>query len=323
MIYPKFIEKNATIGVCAPSAGVGKKLDIYTQSLDFLKQEGYKIKETASVRKNNDRSAGAKTRAKEIDELVTDKDVDMIVYATGGDYMIEVMPYIDFEHIKENPKWMMGYSDPTNILFPVTCRYDIATLYGFNAGSYEFKNPRFQKENLSIVSGKMAKQKSHSHFMRYADYEAGTKHPVKWVAKKDMTIEGRLIGGCFEAIEKLIGTPYDYVSDFIERHKDDGIVWYFDVFAESSYNFYLALLQMKYAGYFRHCKGVLIGRVAFPNVDNPKFDYLKAADKALGNIPHIMEMDIGHVDPRMTMINGAMVKANYHDGKGGISFRLE
>ncbi len=44
------------------------------------------------------------------------------------------MPYIDFDSIKAHPKWFLGASDPTNLLFPVTCHCDIATIYGFNAG---------------------------------------------------------------------------------------------------------------------------------------------------------------------------------------------
>ena len=146
---------------------------------------------------------------------------------------------------------------------------------------------------------------------------------VKWIAKDEINVSGRCIGGCFDVLEKLIATPFDGTKQFIEKYKDDGIVWYFDVFATSSFNFYLSLLQMKMAGYFKYCKAVLIGRVAIPNVENIKLDYHKAADKALGKIPHIMEMDIGHSDPHMTMINGAIINVKYKDNKGSISFKLK
>ena len=93
--------------------------------------------------------------------------------------------------------------------------------------------------------------------------------------------------------------------------------------ALEAYNFYLTLLQYKNAGWFRYCNGVLVGRPAFPKVENKNLDYIKAADKALGNIPHIMEMDIGHTFPNFTLINGAMCKVKYADGKGEISFKLK
>ena len=54
-----------------------------------------------------------------------------------------------------------------------------------------------------------------------------------------------------------------------------------------------------------------------------KLDYIKAADKALGKIPHIMEMDIGHTFPNFTLINGALCKVRYKDGKGDIAFKLK
>ena len=46
-------------------------------------------------------------------------------------------PYADFEQMKRNPKWPMGASDPTGLLYPYTTICDVATLYGCNAGSYD------------------------------------------------------------------------------------------------------------------------------------------------------------------------------------------
>ena len=69
--------------------------------------------------------------------------------------------------------------------------------------------------------------------------------------------------------------------------------------------------------------GRLIGRIAFPYVEEKNLDYIKAADKALKDIPHICEMDIGHTDPAMTLINGAAVSVTCADGAGKISFKLK
>ena len=64
MYYPKFIEKGQTIGICAPSAGVGNKLEHFDKALDYLKEQGFVIKESASVRKDALVSATARKRAK-------------------------------------------------------------------------------------------------------------------------------------------------------------------------------------------------------------------------------------------------------------------
>ena len=326
MIYPKFIKEKDTIGICAPSSGVGHKLPDFLKSNRVLRKYGYRIKETASVRVNNVRSASAKKRAAELDQLVTDKKIDYILCAAGGDFMLEMMPYVDFEHIKENPKWIAGMSDPTNILFTVTTMLDIATLYGRNGAGFCEKPERSEKTFLDYMKGDIHSQKSYKKYISFLDLinDEEAYQDVKWICKNSKEeLEGRLIGGCIESIEKLIGSRFDYTNDFIERYKDDGIIWYFDLFDMSAYNFYLTLLQFKNAGWFRYCKGVLVGRPAFPKVEDKKLDYVKAADKALGKIPHIMEMDIGHTFPNFTMINGAMCKVKYENGKGEISFKLK
>ena len=325
MLYPEFLKENGTIGICAPSAGVGRKLDEFKESNRFLKSLGYHIKETASVRVNNPRSTTARKRARELEELFLEKKVDFIMCAAGGDFMLEMMEYVDFDVIKNNPKWISGMSDPTNILFPITTSLDIATMYGRNGAGFTFEGNRSQSDFLGFVKGKIVKQNSYRKYRTFLDEIEGNEiyKDVRWVCKKDQTIEGRLIGGCIESIDKLIGTKFDHTNEFIDRYKDDGIVWYFDIFDMSSYNFYLTLLQFKNAGWFRYCKGVLISRPAFPNVEDKKLDYIRAADKALGKIAHILEMDIGHTSPNMTLINGAMVKAEYKDGKGSISFKLK
>ena len=55
MKYPEFLKKGDLIGVCAPSAGVGRKLESFDRSLRTLRAEGYRIRETASVRLDSDR----------------------------------------------------------------------------------------------------------------------------------------------------------------------------------------------------------------------------------------------------------------------------
>lgn len=326
MKYPKFIKKGDIIGICAPSAGVGDKLEAYKESLDVLKKQGYKIIETASVRNNSSRSTSAIKRAKEFYELTANKKVDMIMCAAGGDYMYEIMPYVNYDKFSENPKWIMGMSDPTNILLDITCLLDIATIYGINASSYKLDTPKWQQNNLEIIKGNIIKQKSFKKYISCIDKWNDIKqltHDVKWVSKMPIDIEGRIIGGCFDVMLNHMGTFLDNMANFVGRYADDGIIWYLDIFSKTPLDVYLGLLQMKYAGLFTNCKGVLIGRIAIENIQDEKFDYNKAIDKALGNIPHIMEMDIGHTDPFITIINGALAHVKCKDGKGEISFKLK
>ncbi|MBQ6334125.1 MAG: LD-carboxypeptidase [Erysipelotrichaceae bacterium] len=325
MIYPEFLKKDDLIGICAPSAGVGHKLEAYETSLEVLKEKGYLVKESASVRRDDVRSASASRRGKELNELVKDPEVKAIICAAGGDFMLEMLPYVDFEAIRKNPKWLSGASDPTNLLFTVTTMLDVATLYGFNGAGFTFEKDKPQKVFFDYLSGKTNTQHSYKTYNTFLDTinDIDDPKPVRWIAKNDVEFSGRLIGGCLEVIDKLIGTRFDHTNEFLAKYKEDGIVWYLDIFNKSSYDFYLSLLQYKNAGWFDHCTGVMISRPAFPNVEDKKLDYIKAADKALGKIPHICEMDIGHTDPAMTLINGALIKVSYSEGKGKIAFKLK
>ena len=323
MIYPNFLNKGDKIGITALSAGVGKKLTDYLNSIEILSKE-YSIVETKNVRNNALVSANPLTRAYELDELVTNKDIKMIICAAGGDGQIETLPYINYMHIKENPKWLMGASDPTNLLFPVTTMLDIATIYGFNGGSYYGEIS--EEANLNILKGNLVTQHSFKQYQSFIDEITGNEiyHDVYYKHTANLDLSGRIIGGCIDCIAKIIGTKYDYVNDFVERYKDDGIIWYFDNFALSAFDMYLTLLQFKNAGYFKYTKAVLFGRIAFPNTENSEYikDYEDAYKKALEDIPYVSEMDIGHTRPTFTIINGSIVNIKAKENKGEISFKL-
>lgn len=161
MIYPNFIKKDEVIGICAPSAGVGGKKESFDSSLKTIKSYGFKIKETESVRNDSEPSAEAKIRGQEFNDLIKDKSVKMIMSASGGDYNIEMLPFIDEEAVKANPKWVMGASDPTNILYYLTTKLDIATLYGHNAGSFDILPlHESQLNTFKIIKGDLVKQNS-------------------------------------------------------------------------------------------------------------------------------------------------------------------
>ena len=116
-----------------------------------------------------------------------------------------------------------------------------------------------------------------------------------------------------------MGTPYDGTKEFIERYKDDGIIWYIDNYALSAESLYRTLLQMKYAGYFKHTKAIIIGRVCFESSETG-MTYQECYEKALENIDYVYDADIGHTNPKMTLINGAIINIEVKDKKGVISF---
>ena len=240
MIYPRFLKENDTIGICAPSAGIGEeKIESFQKSLNNLQKEGYKILETESVRNPCLPSNTAKIRGEEFNQLIKNENVNMIWLATGGDFLVEMLDFIDEKALLENPKWVAGYSDPTSLLFHITTNFDIATLYGNNAGSFDMtelhpslKNALkiirgdFRKENLIASENKKTFiQESFEECERERidgvdGYHLDTK--VDWKTPNgSVDMKGRLIGGCIDCLNFIIGTKYDGVAKFVEKYKQD------------------------------------------------------------------------------------------------------
>ena len=327
MIYPKFLTRGDTVGICAPSAGISEcDFPDFNRSLLHLECEGYKIKETTSVRSGLDESAPPEIRGSELNGLLQDESVRAVICATGGDFLISMLPHVDFDLLRADPKWIQGYSDPTSLLYTVTTKLDIATIYGTNAGGFWMDRLHSSlSDNLKILRGDIPKQNS---FMLFEGSRAGRDggynldSKVKWECPNgNVNVKGRLLGGCLDCLCDVIGTRYDGTAEFIDRYRDDGIIWYFDIFAMKSETVHNTLFKMKDMGFFDNASGYVFGRVCFPG-SFTGMSYVEAAKKILGDVPMVFEADIGHVAPKMTIINGAMAELESYDGKGSLTMEL-
>ena len=337
MKYPQFLGKNSLIAVPAPSAGASDELKVnkYKYANEYFKSNGYRTLLSKNIYKcEKGRSASAKVRAKEVNDMFENKDIDLILCAAGGEFLVEILPYIDYELIKKNPKYICGFSDPTGLLYSITTKCDIATIYGNNFSSFgEEPKDKWHDDFMNIVTGTKLSEESYDMYENERSEKVtgleglNLTDKVEWktLNNKKVSIEGRIIGGCFDIIAELAGTKYDGIDKFNEKYKDDGIIWYFDNCELSMEETIRVLWKMNELGYFKYTKGVIFGRFG---VDMSYFDYdvkkcLK--DSVLGdlNIPIIYDADISHKGPTLTVINGSIAHVECSNGKGKIDFRLE
>ncbi|MDD6223432.1 MAG: hypothetical protein PUB18_00315 [bacterium] len=133
-----------------------------------------------------------------------------------------------------------------------------------------------------------------------------------------------MLGGCLDLLVSLVGTQFDYVSEFIERYREDGIVWFFDNAELTSEQLIRALWQLKMAGWFSYTNGIIFGR-SMVESSYHDISFEKALKKSLSDfkVPVLWDFDFGHVGPRMTIINGALTIVHYKDSKGSIQFMLQ
>ena len=318
MIYPSFLKEKDIIGITAPSSGVGHKLESFDLSINNLKKH-FNVIETESVRNNNEVSNTSEIRGKEFNELLTNKDVKCILCASGGDFCISSLDYINFDLLNDIINWIEGYSDPTSILYYITTKYDIATIYGNNAGSFDqIKLHKSLNYNIELLLGNIDKQERYDLYESVRTENNGGYNLTERVIYKNINgsvfESGRIIGGCLDVLCNIIGTKFDYTKEFIERYKNDGIIWYFDIFSLTVEDLYNKLYQFKYAGYFKYTKCVIVGRILFKN-GFTSYTYEHVLKEVLPDIKIIYDFDIGHVPPKMTIINGSYVTVVSNDNE--------
>ena len=321
--YPKPLKKGDTIGVTAPSSGA---TGVFANKLDSaaakLKEMGFQVVETESVRKNDNLvSAPPQVRATEFMDLYLDDNIKAIIPPWGGEFLMEILPFLDLERLrKAEPKWILGFSDTSTLLFTLTLNLNIATAHGPNFLDFG-NNPVDEsvEESIKILQkepGESFIQESLELYQKEWQEVTEDNFPpynltedVNWqiLGEQETTkFSGRLIGGNLDVICKLIGTPYDKVNDFINRYQDDGIIWYFENCEMDSTDVRRTLWQMKMNGWFEHCNGFLYGRVAGYEALKG-YTYVDALNtfKEETGIPVVYDVDLGHKPPQLTFINGA------------------
>ena len=338
MIFPEYIKPGDTIAVTAPSQGVVEEVDIagFNSAKAQLEQKGYKVIFTDNVFKSDGhgRSSDKYTRAKEFMKLIEDDEVKYICSAKGGDFLMEMLPYLDFEVIKNNPKWIQGYSDNTNLTMAITTKCDIATVYCNNFGAYGMQEwHKSIMENLEILEGKRNSQEN------YEFYEADFREKITGLESFNATeptnifaycgndkaetaeFSGRLIGGCMDVVIDLLGSKYEEARKFVEKYKEEGTIWYLESFLNNSEGVVRNLWKMKEMGYFDYTKGIIFGRELF-YTNYSQTEFYEACMLVLSelNVPVIFGADIGHKAPQMCMINGANYNVHYEKGHLAVSW---
>lgn len=333
MKYPKLLRKGDTVGICAPSSGVSG--DVLSKRLDNavsnIKALGYHAIETSSVRSNAKCvSADSLTRATEFMSLYKDPDIAVILPPWGGEFLMDILPLLDFEKLAFLPaKWVCGYSDVTTLTFPLTLLCDIATVHGSNLMNMGFAG--IHKADLRVfdaMSDTMTEQKSWDTRGGYTNWDDLKQEvylldrPSTWKSLQEDThvsFSGRMIGGCMDTLCKLLGTRFAPVDAFLEKYRKDGFVWTLESCEMAAPDIYRTLWQMREAGWFRYCSGIIVGR---PDGYRDKRDFtlIDALEQGLGclDVPVIYDADIGHVPPQMQIINGSIGNVEYSHGKATV-----
>lgn len=338
MRYPKFLEKNSTIGFVAPSLGCNT--EPYKSAFDNAQKKlanlghGLDVGSNCYVYKGVALSNTPEKCAEELTDYYCSEKNEAVISVGGGEIMCTILDHVDFGKIKSaNPKWYMGYSDNTNFTFLLPTLCDVASIYGPNAGTFGME-PWHQsvQHAYDLLVGFNTTSRSYEYWETESlkssekplePYNV-TEPSVKkyWLAdgeekvidgpdfQGEIFMEGRLLGGCMDCLNELVGTNFDKVAEFCEKYKEDGIIWFLEACELNPLGIKRTLWHMDHAGWFKNTKGFLIGRpMMFGEAPFGLNQYTAVTDiLSKYNVPIIMDADIGHCAPMMPLVCGGYAK---------------
>jgi muramoyltetrapeptide carboxypeptidase len=324
--YPAPLQPGDRIGVTAPSSGVSAAL---RPRLDFcvevLRRKGYDVVVGDCMDGEGVVSGPASARAAELTAMLTDPSVRAVVPPWGGELAVELLPHLDFGAIgTAEPTWLVGYSDISTLLLPLTTTTGVATLHGQNLMDTPYRVPAPLASWLDVATlspGRQVSQGASSHH-RSGGFDDWGKDPTITEFTLDapggwqlldpgmgsVSASGRLIGGCLETVSVVAGTRWGNVPAFAAEHAPEGLVVYVDVCEHGALDVARDLWRLRLAGWFENATAVLVSRTHAPAA--PGFSQQDAVRSALGDLdlPVVLDVDCGHVPPHLALVNGAQVE---------------
>ena len=134
-----------------------------------------------------------------------------------------------------------------------------------------------------------------------------------------VSFSGMMIGGCMDTLSVLLGTRFAPIEAFLDKYKKQGFIWTLESCEMEAPDIYRTFWQMRESGWFEYCNGIIVGR---PDgyKDKRDFTLIDALKQGFGslNVPVLYDADIGHIPPQMQIVNGAIGKVEFADGKANV-----
>lgn len=253
-----------------------------------------------------------KDRIDDLHEAFSDKNVKAIISIIGGYNSNQILNYIDYDLIKNNPKIICGYSDITAVLDSIYAKTGLITYYGPHYSSFGMK---YGKEYIEEYFNKMLfdnsiidviPSKQWSNDLWFIDQENRNfiKNNGFEVINKGYAY-GKIIGGNLCTLNLLQGTEYmPLEQDVILFIEDDGS-------ADGNFlkNFDRNFQSLIDCIGIKNIKGIVVGRAESNcNMTFNKWKMIFDFRDCLKNIPIIINADFGHTTPMITFPIGGYAK---------------
>lgn len=311
------LKKGDKVGIFTPSSpATVTAYQRFQRAKAFIEEKGLVIVEGELTGQSDVyRSGSPKARAEELNKLLRNPDIKMIMSTIGGTNSNSLLPYIDYEAFKENPKLVVGYSDATAVLLSLYAKTGITTYYGPSLipsfgefeplvnNTYRYFEQYFMEENKLPYEVPMPPFWSDEPVNWLEKTTEKILYRNEWITGQSGAAEGRLIGGNVNAMYGFIGSPY-----FPTIEQGD-ILLIEDCMKNASIvekNF----AMLKLHGVFEKVAGIILGKhELYDDLETGKRPLDLLIEQLNGlDIPILAEFDTCHTHPMHPLAIGKKVK---------------
>ena len=295
MLYGKKLKIGDTIGLIGPS-GTVREAGAVDQAIAYMKELGFHVKVGESAHAKYGYLSGTdEVRAGDINAMFADKEVDAIVCTRGGYGTMRMLDMLNYDVIRANPKVFVGFSDITALHIAFLEKCGLVTFHGPMATRWQsefadgFTQPAFY--------GTVMNAQPLGELVNSLNYHARqTVNPG--------SAQGMLVGGNLSLIAGTIGTPY-------EINTKDRILFIEEI-GERTYCVDRMLTQLRLAGKFDDCAGIVFGDFNDCPVEYPQFgltleEVIRDVAAPCGK-PIFTGLQAGHVSPKLTLPLGVQCR---------------
>ena len=306
-----------SIGIFSPSSPITYLCpNRFERSKKYLQSKGFKIVDgTLTGKYDFYRSGSIKERAEELNALIRNTDIKCIMSTIGGMNSNSILPYIDYDEFKRNPKIIIGYSDVTAILLAIYAQTGISTYYGpalvasfgelppFVDSTYKYFEEITMNKTKIPYAFETPKYWTDEHINWETQCRSKEKRENKWITVCDGIARGRVIGGNLNTIQGIWGSKY------MPEIKNGDILFIEDSLKDSA-TIERSFSFLKLNGVFDRISGIILGKhELFDDLNTGRKPY-EILLEVLGDkkLPFIADFDCCHTHPMMTLPIGCEIE---------------
>ena len=298
LIKPRPLAAGDTAALVGPASATFETidLDIARESLEAL---GLNVRVAAHLLDRHGYLAGQdRDRADDINRTFADPSVRAVLPIRGGWGSARLLPYLDFDLIRRNPKIVLGFSDITALLLGIHAQTGLVTFHGPNGvGRWDEFSAGWVRRILfdgEAVTMENSREKG--------EFLVQTENRIKTITPG--TARGRILGGNLTVLTAIAGSPY--LPDW------DGAILFLEDVGEDIYRVDRMMTTLKLAGVLGRIRGFIFGTCSEcePGEGYGSLTLEEVFSDHIGplKIPAWRGAMIGHRHPQFTIAEGIEVE---------------